>query len=103
MDKGEARFTLERSKRLDLAQVREVIKKAGFSPTWIAFTATGELTAGDSGWGLKVAGSGQTIPLADSDTLKKLRVAAGKGKSVTVTATVPAGAEEAVIETISAP
>ncbi|MGH7362998.1 MAG: hypothetical protein ACREJ7_10025 [Candidatus Methylomirabilales bacterium] len=102
MEKGEARFSLERGKRLDVTQVRDVIRKAGFTPTWIVFTATGELTARAGGWAIKVAGSGQTIPLADNESLRKLQEAAGRGQPVTVTAKVPAGADEAVIETILA-
>lgn len=101
LDSAEARFTLLPGKALDVAQVRAVVKKAGFTATWIAFTATGVLRTRDGGWALEVKDSGQVVLLEENEALKKLREAAAAGKRITVAVKIPPGKERAVVETFS--
>lgn len=103
LDKAEARFTLRPGKVLDVEQVRAAVKKAGFTPTWIAFTATGVLAARVAGWTVEVTDSAQLIALEDNEVLKKLRDAGAVGKRVTVAVKIPAGKDRAVVETFTLP
>lgn len=103
LDKAEARFTLLPRKTLEVARVREAVKKAGYSPTWMAFTATGVLAPRDGGWAVKVKDSGQIIPLEENEALQRLRAAGASGKLVTVSLKIPAGKELAVVETFTIP
>lgn len=103
LDKAEARFALQPGTKLDVGKVREAIKKAGYKPTWIGFTATGVLTARDGGWAVRVKDSGQIIPLEENEALQRLRTAGASGKLVTVSVKIPAGKEPAVVETFTIP
>lgn len=103
LEKAEARFTLQPGAKLDVSKVREAIKKAGYTPTWIAVTVTGALVAHDGGWAVKVKDSGQMIPLAENEALKKIQAAGVKGKPLKVTLRVPPGNDRAVVETFTIP
>ncbi len=103
LDKAEARFTLLPGKLVDVEQVRAAVKKAGFVPTWIAFTATGVLTPHDGGWAVEVKDSGQVIPLEGNAALTRLREQAGSGRRVTVVVRIPAGKDRALLETFTLP
>lgn len=83
--------------------MREAVKKAGFSPTWIAFTTAGVLTARDGAWAVQVKDSQQIIALDENETLKRLREAGTSGKPVTVTLRFPPGKDRAVVETFTIP
>lgn len=103
LDKAEARFALQPGTKLDVGKVREAVKKAGYKPTWIAFTATGALVARGGAWSLEVKGSGQTFPLEENEVLKKIRETGTTGKLVTVTLKIPPGKDWAVVESFPAP
>lgn len=103
LDKAEARFTLRPGKVLDVEQVRAAVKKEGYTPTWIAFTAKGVLTAREGGWTVELQDPGQVIRLDDGEGLKRLREAGAGGKRVTVAVKIPPGKGLAVVETFTIP
>lgn len=103
LDKAEARFTLRPGKALDVEQVRAAVKKAGFTPTWIAFTVKGVLAAREGGWAIELQDPRQVIQLDEGEGLTRLREAGAVGKRVTVAVKIPSGKDQAVVETFTIP
>lgn len=103
LEKAEARFTLRPGRVLDVEQVRAAVKKAGFTPTWIAFTAKGVLAAREGGWAVELQDPAQVIRLDESEGLKRLREAGAAGKRVTAALKILPGTDRAVVETFTIP
>ncbi len=100
-DFKEARLKIKLKERqpLEIEQLREAVVKAGFTPAWIRFGATGRLVQRDDHYGLIVEDVGQVIDLLKNEKLKALLKTAGReNKMIEAVAIFPKGKQKAKLE-----
>ncbi|MFQ5839572.1 MAG: hypothetical protein ACE5HK_02510 [Candidatus Methylomirabilales bacterium] len=88
LDKAQTAFRVKHGEALDVARLRQVVVKAGFTLTWIRIEAVGRLVKREGTYGFQVAGVDQVIPLTESVKLHRLRQEA-EGRTAAIVAVIP--------------
>lgn len=102
LQEAKLEITLKERQPLEIEKLREAVVKAGFTPNWIRFRATGKLVVQNGLYGLKVEGTGQLLELVKDERSDSLvKTLAGETRLIDILAVFPKEKQSALLEEFS--
>lgn len=102
LQEAKLEITLKERQPLEIEKLREAVVKAGFTPSWVRFRATGILVLQNGLYGLKVEGTGQLLELVKDERSDPLvQTLAGETRLIDILAVIPKGKQNATLEEYS--